>query len=380
MITERLKIVIMSGRRVAWGSFTCLTAGTLAVLLLASGCGSGLGPRAIYRERYDYNQFLAKSQHEQLLLNLVRLRYQDPPQFLELNNVVASYTFSASMGGSMSLHSNGDQSGGPNGNLSVAEHPTVTYTPLQGSEFARRMLSPIPGEAVILLCRSGWNIERLMRLCVIRINNLENAVHPPGSFRPGHEEFHSLVDDLRQMQKSGALVLDLAIGGTNNIPRIILATPEEMQGEDLKLNLEVRKKLGLNPKQREFQLTGSIFNRTPDEIAIQGRSLLSVLFFLSHAVEVPEAHVKEGLVKVRKDDQGNTLDHSVLTEDLITIKCQRMYPGKAFVSVLYRGYWYYIADNDPNSKTTFSLLTYLFSLQAAPGNTAAPMLTLPITR
>ena len=45
----------------------------------------------------------------------------------------------------------------------------------------------------------------------------------------------------------------------------------------------------------------------------------------------------------------------------------------------YRGYWFYIANDDPDSKSTFSMLTALFSLLG--GQTAsaqAPVLTLPI--
>ena len=39
-------------------------------------------------------------------------------------------------------------------------------------------------------------------------------------------------------------------------------------------------------------------------------------------------------------------------------------PDRAFVSVHYRGHWFYIDDADLDSKTTFDLLPHLVSLQS----------------
>ena len=59
-----------------------------AVALLLGGCTTGLGPKTVTSERPDYNQRIARSSDEQMLLNLVRLRYNDTPLFLELGSVV----------------------------------------------------------------------------------------------------------------------------------------------------------------------------------------------------------------------------------------------------------------------------------------------------
>jgi hypothetical protein len=41
------------------------------------------------------------------------------------------------------------------------------------------------------------------------------------------------------------------------------------------------------------------------------------------------------------------------------VKSSPVEPEAAYVRVLYRGHWFYIADADLNTKTTFSLLTHL---------------------
>ena len=53
-------------------------------------------------------------------------------------------------------------------------------------------------------------------------------------------------------------------------------------------------------------------------------------------------------------------------------------PKNAYIAVPYRGAWFYIADNDLNSKSTYALMTLLFALQSGERKTTAPALTLPI--
>ena len=45
--------------------------------LVLGGCTTRLGPKAIRRERPDFNQQIVRSGEEQMLPNLVRLRYSD---------------------------------------------------------------------------------------------------------------------------------------------------------------------------------------------------------------------------------------------------------------------------------------------------------------
>jgi hypothetical protein len=62
----------------------------------------------------------------------------------------------------------------------------------------------------------------------------------------------------------------------------------------------------------------------------------------------------------------------------MTIHSQEERPEKAYVAVQYRGWWFYVADDDPSSKATFTLLNILFSLQSETGKGKTPLLTLPI--
>ena len=142
---------------------------TLTLLvLLASGCATGLGPAAVRSERPDYNQQIVRSADAGVLLNLVRLRYNDSPLFLELGGVVAQYSYDATLNAGQTRRGAAVGSATVGTGLAYSEKPTVTYTPLAGEEFAKRMLAPIPLDSIMLFAQSGWSAERLLLVAVQR--------------------------------------------------------------------------------------------------------------------------------------------------------------------------------------------------------------------
>jgi hypothetical protein len=90
-------------------------------------------------DRFDYNEALARSSKEQLLINLVRLRYDDVPVFLAVDSVLTQYVYAgdASFTGSVGRTA-GDSLSTFTGALGATyfERPTVTYSPVTGEKFA----------------------------------------------------------------------------------------------------------------------------------------------------------------------------------------------------------------------------------------------------
>ena len=62
--------------------------------LVCFGSGCTLGPRNITPDRFNYTEAIAQSNHEQLLSNIVRLRYDESPVFLGIGSVLTQYVYS----------------------------------------------------------------------------------------------------------------------------------------------------------------------------------------------------------------------------------------------------------------------------------------------
>ncbi len=350
--------------------FTRLTQ-VLIIGLILSSCSS-FGPDRVTPDRFNYNQAIGQSANEQMLLNLVRLRYRDVPVFLEVSSVLSQYVFLGNVNVSGSGGSADSIVGGGAG-VTYIDRPTITYNPLTGEEFAHQMLTPISSETIFSLAQSGWPAKQLMMMSFDRLNHLENT-----SFgRPLAED---QVRDLEIFQRTIELIVKLAKrhglesqeGKGRESGERYLIFNQNPDHETRLLIEELKEILSLHPQHFTFRITDRLIQRQPDEITIRVRSLLTMMGFLSHGVDVPNDHMKEAIVE-------NDTDYEDLQDDLVPLKIHSSEekPENAFVAVEYQDYWFYIEHSDHASKQSFGLLTYLFLLQAPQPPAGAPLITIP---
>jgi hypothetical protein len=350
----------------------------LVLALVAAGCASR-GPATIERDRFDYNNAIVRTSDEQMLLNLVRLKYRDTPMFLEVSNVSTQYAFTAEAAAGVELLG-GDDLYGLGGGAGYEERPTVSYAPLQGEQFVRRVLSPIPYESLSLLSRSGWSVERVLRTCVQRINEIPNAPTASGPTpdrAPRFQEFRELAAALRQLQLAEEVRLDRVAGDDGRVAGLLrIGDGPRATGSAQRF----KQLLGLPQDRDSFVVYLDPAVRQTGELTVVTRSLLGSLYYLSQGVEVPREHVERGWVTRTRAEDGSEFDWREVTGDLFAVKSSRERPDDAFLRVFYRGHWFFIDDADLQSKTTFNLLGMLFSLQAGSVESVAPVLTLPVGR
>ena len=115
----------------------------------------------------------------------------------------------------------------------------------------------------------------------------------------------------------------------------------------------------------------------PDALRIRLRSLLGAMYYLSQTVEVPEADVRAGLVTETRMPNGGAADWHSLTGGIFRVRSSEARPAKASITVRYRDHWFWVDDTDLDAKSTFGLLSTLFSLQSAQSRAAGPLLTVP---
>jgi len=320
---------------------------------------------------------LQKTAEEQLLLNVVRLQYRDAPFFLQVSSISSQFTFGLGAEANAALVTRGRNVYGVGASGTYEENPTVTYTPLQGEEFVKRLLSPLKLETLMLLYHSGWSVERVFRMCVQRINGVKNAPSASGptpTYVPKYREFVAAFKTLRRMQIAGEL--DLLPELRDGQQQLVLKIAEEVS--DAPHVREVRELLKLAPNRDSYPLTSDRTVKDPGYLRVQTRSLLGILFYLSQAVEAPEHHRQRGKVTVARHENGELFDWQEVTADLLRIRSQDERPTDAAVAVRYRRTWFYIADADLNAKSTFSLLGQIFALQSGKAEGTKPVLTLGV--
>lgn len=358
-------------------SFKGISLAITAALL--TSCGSLIGPQNIRNERQDFNVALQQTNDEQMLLNLVRMKYRDTTMFLEVGAVASQYSLTSNVTASGSLKDNFSNSIGLGSKIEYQEKPTISYTPLHGQSFITRLISQVPPETVGLLYKSGWSVERLFLLCMERIDNVKNAPSASGptpKYEPDFAKFKKLSDLLRDLQVEGGIQLDVVKIPTTETIGFTLRFNKNV---DKAKSDEVRNLLGLG--NADYYVLSQIdAPKIDNEIIFETRSVREMLFYLSHGVEVPQSHIDKGLVTVTKKKDGANFDWKELTGDLMQVKSAKcpVCPANAYVSIKYRDTWFYIEDNDLNSKSTFSLLVQIYNLQSGDTKSSGPVMTLNV--
>lgn len=333
-----------------------------------------IGPRTVEPSMLGFNQAIVSTEDRQLLLNLVRLRYRDNPLFLEVSSVVSQHSRGLSGGLDAEVELGGNDLILPGLSGSISESPVVTLSPLRGADYARRLLEPVDPATVIGLSFAGWSLERLLVCCVQELNGITNAptaAGPTPELAPVHGDFQRLAVLLRRLQLDG--MLRVAIDHEGTIYVEVSSPPDDGGRATLE---ETRQLLGLPAGTSRLTFGPPMLEPPPGQLSLMPRSVLAVAYFLSQGVEVPEEHERQGLVTVTRDPGGGRFDWDTVLLGMFRVHAGAEAPAGATLKVRYRGHWFWIDDSDLNTKTTFNLLSMLFSLEGSNGQKAVPLLTI----
>lgn len=336
----------------------------LCVALALSSCKS-MGPKTIPQDSFNYNQRIANHENEQMLLNIVRLRYLEMARFMNVSSVINSYTRGGSAGVNAGANPIGNSIGG---NISSvwSDRPTITYTPMSGQAFSQSLLTPLPPSVIFFLIQSGWSAERLMRLTNSMINGIHNEIGTPGEQRQSDPEFNALLEVLHQLQRAGALGMHFRGDWPKVDVEIIL--PESPRTDSVRMAItKFKDLLQLDPDINVFDIEYGVVVERKNQIVVQTHSILEMMANISWYIEVPGEHVSEGrtLATFRPDDP-----------DLIHILVAKDRPENAFLSINYRDHWYYIDDRDVKSKNTFAVMQILMSMAKDGSGAVAPLISI----
>ncbi len=221
----------MKARFLISSGCTIIKYGLLSLLsvIILTGCTTP-GANLLPNDRARYNSAVITSDEQQLLLNLVRMRFEDRPYFVSVDSITSSKSFSLSSGGSItsaptssttnSVSSilgiltksvttvfNSSLSYGLTPSASISDSPTISYTPLQGALFTHQMMRPVSLGDIYLLLKSGWSASVLFRVLIEQLVTIEQfdnvslvSQNTPPDFRKINEIF-TLITTLRDEGK-----------------------------------------------------------------------------------------------------------------------------------------------------------------------------------
>jgi hypothetical protein len=418
-----------------------LTVSAVCGLVLAvAGGGCAFGPKALVRTHARYNESVRRVDEEQLLRNIVRLRYNESPLNLNVASIAAQYELSG-QAEARPFFGTPNPAGDvfrtfpmvlPDVTLGASNRPTISLDPADDSDAIRQFFTPITLDTLVFLTQTSWPVSSVLRLWVERLNGVPNAVTASGPHAGAAPDFARFlrIAELAQAAQSQELLAirtderEIEVGGPLPADAVTAAAAVEAAKSGLRYRRQedgaawvlVRKErrlvveispgaedrpevaelvglLSLVPGLRRYDIV--LAGRgSPDparfpvppvtELRAVPRSTAQVLFYLANGVEVPAEHVTRGLVHPAVDADGVVIDDREITRGLFEVHVCRgkKPPPTAYVAVPYRGYWYYIDDRDATSKATFLLVLELSRLdfsRRSPGVTG-PVLTLPAGR
>ena len=415
---------------------TCIRSLVGAALgsMVAAGCTT-LGPQALDQTRLQYNEVVKRTAEEQLLLNIVRLRYTDTPSSLAVSAIAAQFERSQSVQLTPFFTAAGADSNRsftavlPQAGALSADRPTISLTPLDDQEFTRKLFTPLPLEGVVYLAKTTWPIATVFRLYLENLNwvpNAQTASGPTPKQAPEVSEFLHGMSVLQLLQDRSEIVFGIEereerLGGplpaaavsardvveaaksgyeyrqddngnTWTLIRkvqhpVLRVDPNALDSPEVQDLVRVFR---LKPGLTQYSITEEALNPFPSSFPPDGvtsldletRSLLQALYYVSLGIDVPPEHATRKLVTVTVDSTGRPFDWDLIMRNFFRVRSAKANerPSGAHVAIRYQGYWFYIEESDEETKSTFSLLMELARLELAGKPGPGPQLTLPVGR
>lgn len=336
---------------------------------------SNYGAVQLPPDRISYNGSLQYSDNQQMLLNIVRLRYTDIPYFLSVNNVVSQFNITRSL--ALDLANNTAPppalTASADGSVSLSESPTITYTPLQGADYVTKLLTPIDLSVVYMLMRTGWGINQVFRMFIQHLGRYDNATL-------ASRTTSSRVPNYKNFQKFGLLMRRLQYGDN------IVVVGDKIDNR-FAIRLTIKNFKSLDPTDRAMLAKHGVTPKTPSawivsypstdkrHIYAQTRTVLGLFNYLSKGVDVPPEDVAKKLVPMTYLPNGQVFDWHQITVGQMRIHSSKYRPKNGYLAVRYRDYWFYIADDDFDSKETMNILSIIMGIYQGEIKSFLPVFT-----
>jgi hypothetical protein len=421
--------------------------------IAVSGC---MGSIAVRSTRLAYNQSYSLTNDQEILLNIVRLRYAESPNFMDLPAITSQIEASSNgNGGSTTTPGLGTWGG----LFNLRDAPTLSYTPRTGYNVSSTLFRTLSAETLLDMSPGG-NSEIFFLAFVDSINGVSNcplATSPTGKVLVSNEVYRYGIENFIELQRRGGIGLRLArleqeSPGSTDVAKVTgmdlvnaaakeyvfrdagdrvallrqetvlaaviqpseLGSPEvaeivstfklqpgrtvyrvmSMEKNEIEFrHLDERPSLAAavrpaevveilpepNPSVPQFEGREAVAEggasqddaegahdedyQAEKEITLNVRSGYQIMSFLSKGVDVPLKHLDSGVAPSFCGPNGRPFDPRQLTRGFFHVRVQKHRPWNTTLAVHYRGHWFYVAEEDAQSRAVVNLLEMILSLQ-----------------
>ena len=346
--------------------------------IISSGC-SKLGSYSIKAGRGAYNEAINYTDAQQTLMTIVRHRYGEKTTILAVTSVTANVSVTSKVGVNIGIGSKENFEGNLvplSGGVMYEENPTITYAPVQGREYIKQLLSPIPIELVGLLINTELSPEEMGRLIILlvsRVNDIQNPAFLPSKNSLSDPRFLRFVDLTVLLASSGNLFLVSSPDNPKKHSFVITDYKSSVDKVQEFLNI-----LRISKQNKMFEdivlpIKLAIHESDSSGISLRTRSVWDLVQILGSAIHLPEDN----------ELPENTVIYpppGLPTKNLKILSLKQK-PINALVQINYNGYWFYIDRNDKQTKTAFRILQEIWEVviaDSSKGSSTTPVLTVPV--
>ncbi|MCZ6653879.1 MAG: hypothetical protein O7D91_12740 [Planctomycetota bacterium] len=331
-----------------------------------------------------------------MLLNIVRLRYNDSPMFLNVGDIDARFTLETSSSASGTIKENvgaaplNANSAEISASSKFIDNPNIKLRPMQDADFAR-LSKPLTSQELLNLVKRRQSLYAYLALAMHSFKldgKIVDAYKDLPAYRKLLKQLKSAdeTNTLRIITEEGKDTLLPPFRGSSINPEDVIAAKtagwefEKMQtqpGEKRDVMYHLARTTssvlleipveGDSDTQLKVQILPAGLGARDKLEVPQSRSIMEMIEILSRNVVVPTLHEPE----VEK----TTLKKVIPEFTILSRRCLAA-PSNSFVSIKYRGYWFYIERTNTVSKKFFSVLTELFVERAGKAATTATTLAL----
>lgn len=372
------------------------------IILMVTGCAS-IGPRRVQIDRGTYNNIVRETDQEQLLMNIVRQRYLEITEYIQVASLTASYSLSQSLVGSVSaLTSTGPASltSSLSPSMTYSDTPTISYIPLSNIEFAKSLMTPVTMDNFLLLAHAGgYDHTMLFSLLFEQIGDLDvDLLNTNGLNRltPEHVKFNQIMDLFNEMYRNGffqaprPVVYEKHLGIIVHFKNHKGSTPQA---------LKLQKLLGIPAHSQyilfmEHTLLEALKEKNGilvlddtkpkfrNVVFVRLRSVYSIIYLLGRGVQIPSRDIRAHMTRELVNPDGSRFDWINKMKNILTVYSSNEAPEcDCLVKVNVHNHWFYIKASDRASKDTFDAIIRLLTLtsSSAANNNSMPVLTIPVS-